>query len=82
MTGPVVPPPGGHPQGQAEVNPAQGWTVASKQLKLDGDTVGSPVKIDGEKLKAGSKHVLKGKAVFRRGGDNVTVTESLSFEAC
>ena len=82
VTGPVSCLPVVTVKGKLKVNPASGWTVVSKQLKLDGDTVGSPVKIDGEKLKAGSKHVLKGKAVFRRGGQSVTVTESLSFEAC
>ena len=40
------------------------------------------MKIDGEKLAAGSKHVLLGKGVFRRGNGTVTVTEKLKFTAC
>lgn len=69
-------------RGKLKANPANGWSVVSKQLKLDGDDVDSPVKINGEKLDPRSKHVLKGKAVFRNGGQQVTVTEQLTFKAC
>ncbi len=67
VTGPVSCLPVVTVKGKLKVDPAQGWIVVSKQLKLDGDNVGSPVKIDGEKLAAGSKHVLKGKACLPEG---------------
>ncbi len=50
VTGPVSCLPVVTVQGQAEGQPRPGLGVVSKQLKLDGDDVGSPVKIDGEKL--------------------------------
>jgi hypothetical protein len=82
VTGPVSCLPVVTVRGKLKTDPAKGWDVVSKQLSLDGDDVNSPVKINGERLAAGSKHVLKGKAVFRRGGQSVTVTEQLSFKAC
>ena len=69
-------------RGKLKAKPAGGWSVVAKQLKLDGDDVGSPVKINGEKLDPGSTHVLKGQAVFRNGGQQVNVTERLTFKAC
>ena len=69
-------------RGKVKTDPAQGWNLVSRQLKLDGDVVDSPVEINGEKLATGSDHVLLGKGVFRRGNDTVTVTEKLKFEAC
>ena len=56
--------------------------MVSTQLKLDGDNVDSPVKIDGEKLAAGSKHVLPARRVFRKGNQTVTVTKKFRFKAC
>ncbi len=69
-------------KGRLKTNPAKGWSVVSKQLKLDGDNVANPVKIDGEKLASGSTHQLVGKAVFRKGGQQVTVTKKFSFKVC
>jgi hypothetical protein len=69
-------------KGKLKTNPAQGWDLVSRQLKLDGDNVNSPVKINGEKLAAGSQHKLVGKAVFRKGGQQVSVTKSFGFKAC
>jgi hypothetical protein len=69
-------------KGRVKTDTAQGWNLASRSLKLDGDNVDNPVKIDGEKLAAGSKHVLLGKAVFKKGGQTVTVTKKFKFTAC
>jgi hypothetical protein len=69
-------------KGKLKTNPAKGWDLVSRQLKLDGDNVDSPVKIDGEKLAAGSKHVLLGKGVFKKGNQTVTVTKKFRFKAC
>ena len=69
-------------RGKVKTNPAKGWNLASRQLKLDGDNVNSPVKIDGAKLAAGSKHVLLGKGVFKKGNQTVTVTKKFRFTAC
>ncbi len=65
-----------------KTDPANGWSLVEKRLMLDGDVVTSPVKIDGEKLAAGSKHTLKGKALFRRGTKTVTVSKAFNFKAC
>jgi hypothetical protein len=67
---------------KVKTNPANGWNLVSRQLKLDGDDVGTSVKIDGQKLAEGSKHVLLGKGVFKKGGQTVTVTKKLKFTAC
>ncbi len=83
VSGPGVLPPRRDGQGAGEDrHRAKGWNLVSRSLKLDGDDVANPVKIDGEKLAAGSKHVLLGKGVFRKGGQTVTVTEKFKFTAC
>ena len=82
VTGPVSCLPVVSVKAKVKAKAAPGWNVVSRQLKLDGDDVGVDVKIDGEKLAAGSKHVLLGKGVFRRGNSTVTVTEKLKFRAC
>ena len=69
-------------KGRVKTDTAPGWNLVSRSLKLDGDDGANPVKIDGEKLAAGSKHVLLGKGVFRRGGQTVTVTKKFKFTAC
>ena len=82
VTGPVSCLPVVTVKGRLKTDPAQGWNVVSKSLKLDGDDVDNPVKIDGEKLAAGSEHVLLGKGVFKKGNDTVTVTKKFKFKAC
>ena len=69
-------------KGRVKTDTAKGWNLVSRSLKLDGDNVANPVKIDGEKLAAGSKHVLLGKGVFKKGGQTATVTKKFKFTAC
>jgi hypothetical protein len=69
-------------QATVKANAAPGWSVVSRQLKLDGDNVGRSVDIDGEKLASGSTHVLVGKAVFKKGGQRATATKRFEFKVC
>ncbi len=61
---------------------ARGWSVVSRQLKLDGVAKGTGVSIDGASLASGSKHVLVGKAVFKKGGQRATATKRFEFKVC
>lgn len=65
-----------------KAKPARGWKVVSRSLKLDGKAQGVDVKINGEQLATGSKHVLLGKGVFRKGGQKVTVKKKVTFKVC
>jgi hypothetical protein len=82
VIGPVSCMPVSNAKAKVKANPAKGWNVVSRQLKFDGDDVGTSVKIDGAKLAEDSAHVLVGKAVFKKGGKTVTATKKLRFKAC
>jgi hypothetical protein len=59
-----------------------GWSVANKELTLDGKGNDATVKLDGEKLDSGEKYTLLGKVVFKKGGQTATVTQKLKFKVC
>lgn len=61
-------------------NPAAGWSVVSKVLKLDGSVHGSS--LNGASLEAGSSHTVTGTVKFKKGGQTKTVTAQLGFLSC
>ena len=61
-------------------NPASGWSVLSKTLKLDGELHGTS--LHGAELEPGSNHTVTGTVKFRNGGQTRTVTAQLSFTSC
>ncbi len=57
-----------------------GWSVASKQLRLDG--VITAATLDGAALAPGSAHQLVGRVTYRKNGQNRVVAATINFQAC
>lgn len=58
----------------------QGWTVASKSLRLGSHAVHGS--IDGATLKSGKSYTLRGAVTFKKGTARHTVKVALSFTTC
>ena len=62
-------------------NPASGWHVVSKSLKLGRTTLHSAT-LNGAALRAGGTFHLTGKVVFSNGSSRATVSSELTFRSC
>ena len=57
-----------------------GWSIASKQLRLDDAVTGAT--LDGAALDPTSFHQLVGRVTYRKNGQNRVVTASINFRSC
>lgn len=62
-------------------NPARGWKVASRTLKLGARTVHGR-RIDGATLAPGKRYTLNGRVAFKKGSHHSTIMAALTFTTC